>query len=126
FATRTPMLFMFPLFALEAWRMHRADRARLLRTLATFAAPIAAIGLACAWYNFVRFHEFTEFGHSYLAVRQQAQIERYGLMNLHYLGRNLAVAFTLLPDLSFSRAPYISISGHGLAMWVTTPALLWV
>jgi hypothetical protein len=126
FATRTPMLFMFPLFVLEAWRMHHTDRARLLRTLASFAAPVAVVGLACAWYNFVRFHELTEFGHSYLAVRQQTQIERYGLMNLHYLGRNLAVAFTLLPDVSFSRAPYISISGHGLAMWVTTPALLYL
>src|SRR5262249_561542 len=33
-----------------------------------------------------------------------------------------AVAFTLLPD--FTRLkPYIQISGHGLAMWVTTPVL---
>src|SRR5262249_31566704 len=67
--------------------------------------------------------ELTEFGHSYLAVRQQAQIEHYGLFNLHYLGRNLAVALTLLPDV-FARPPYFTISGHGLALWLTTPALL--
>jgi hypothetical protein len=42
---------------------------------------------------------------------------------LHYLGRNLAVAFTLLPDVSVQR-PWISISGHGLALWLTSPALL--
>ncbi len=129
--TRTPMLFMFPLFLFEAWRMRPVDAAGitrlpvLLRTLALFAAPVLAFGLLAAWYNYVRFGEPTEFGHSYLAVRQQAQIERYGLFNLHYLGRNLAVAFTLLPDLT-PRAPHVSISGHGLAMWFTTPALFYL
>jgi len=34
----------------------------------------------------------------------------------------VAVAFTLLPELS-SRPPYVQISGHGLALWFTTPVL---
>jgi hypothetical protein len=123
FITRAPMLFMFPLFLFEVWRMHKGDRRALVRRVLLFGAPIVVIGLAAAWYNLVRFGEPTEFGHSYLAVRQQAQIERYGLFNLHYLGRNLAVAFTLLPDVT-ARPPYWTVSGHGLAMWVTTPALL--
>ena len=120
FATRTPMLFMAPLFLWELWRGD--PRLRLGRFI-RFAAPAVAIGLVCAWYNFARFHEWTEFGHSYLAVRQQAQIERYGLFDLHYFGRNLAVALTLLPELR-PQPPYLSISGHGLALWLTTPALL--
>lgn len=129
--TRTPMLFMFPIFAWEAWRTRPRDAAGMtlvvpfLRTLAKFAAPVLIAGVLAAWYNHIRFGEAGEFGHSYLAVRQQAQIERYGLFNLHYLGRNLAVAFTLLPDLSL-RAPHVSISGHGLAMWFTTPALFYL
>jgi len=129
--TRTPMLFLFPIFLYEAYRMRPRDAAGvtrlsvLVRTLAKFAAPVLIFGALAAWYNLVRFGELGEFGHSYLAVRQQAQIERYGLFNLHYLGRNLAVAFTLLPDLS-ARAPHISISGHGLAMWFTTPALFYL
>jgi len=56
-------------------------------------------------------------------VRQQAQMERFGLFSPHYLGRNLAVALTLLPEIT-TRSPFISISGHGLAVWFTTPALL--
>jgi hypothetical protein len=129
--TRTPMLFMFPIFLWEAWRTRPRDAAGMtlvvpfLRTLAKLAAPVLIAGAIAAWYNFIRFGEAGEFGHSYLAVRQQAQIERYGLFNLHYLGRNLAVAFTLLPDLSL-RAPHVSISGHGLAMWFTTPALFYL
>lgn len=119
--TRTPMAFMFPLFVLEAWRM----RAPFGRSIARFALPVfafAALGMA---YNYARFHSFTEFGHSYLDVRQQAQIEQWGLASYHYLARNLTVAFTLLPEW-LGHAPWISIGGHGLAMWFTTPLLLFV
>ena len=41
----------------------------------------------------IRFGRPTEFGHTYLAVLQQAQIQKYGLFNFIYLGRNLACAF---------------------------------
>jgi hypothetical protein len=118
--TRPPMLFMAPLFLFEAWRLGPEGR---WRRLVLFAVPLAVVGAVAAWYNVVRFGELTEFGHSYLAVRQQAQIERHGLFDLHYLGRNLAVALTLLPEIT-AAPPHVSISGHGLALWVTTPALL--
>ena len=148
--TRTAMAFMFPLFVFEAWRMavraaaaaatdapasasgsmdlraarHSARRA-VLRPLLRFAAPIVGFAILGMIYNQVRFGSPTEFGHSYLEVRQQAQIEQYGLASFHYLGRNLAVAFTLLPEL-LPRDPWLQISGHGLAIWVTTPVLLFV
>ena len=84
--TRTPMAFMFPLLLLEAWRMAPgADaRARLrpfLRRLAWFAAPVIAIAVVAVLYNRARFGSPTEFGHSYLAVRQQAQIEAHCLFS---------------------------------------------
>jgi hypothetical protein len=123
--TRTPMAFMFPLFALEAWRMANGDRRVLVRTLLTFAAPVVAFAIAGMIYNAIRFHSPTEFGHTYLEVRQAAQIEQWGLMSYHYLARNLTVAFTLLPELP-GRAPWIQIGGHGLALWFTTPVLLYV
>lgn len=123
--TRTPMAFMFPLFALEAWRVHggRQHLGRVLRAWAAFAAPIVVIAIAGMIHNYLRFAEPTEFGHSYLAVRQQAQMEAHGMFAFHYLSRNLAVAFALLPRLS-AAPPYIAISGHGLALWFTTPILL--
>jgi hypothetical protein len=131
--TRTAMAFMVLLFLCEAWRIHgglaawRADRGKLLRALrgplVRFAVPIAAFAVAGMAYNHARFGAPTEFGHTYLEVRQQAQIEQYGLASYHYLGRNLAVAFTLLPEL-LPREPYVQISGHGLALWFTTP-ILW-
>lgn len=130
--TRAPMAFLFPLFVLEAIRVGgglaalRADRAAaraVLLRLARFSAPVIVIAAVAAAYNHARFDAATEFGHSYLHVRQQAQIEAHGLFSYQYLARNLAVAFTLLPEFP-DRGPWVQISGHGLALWVTTPALL--
>jgi len=133
--TRTPMAFMFPLFVLELWRVTPgvgAERRRaMIKPLVRFAIPIIALACVGMAYNFIRFDSFTEFGHSYLAlgdhrpVRQQTQIEQYGLAHIHYLSRNLAAAFALLPDV-VAKAPWFQISGHGLAMWFTTPLLLFV
>jgi hypothetical protein len=123
--TRTPMAFLFPLFLLEAWRMSAGDRRRLLRLCATFAAPVAVIALAGFAFNLARFDHPTEFGHSYLAVRQQAQMEETGLFSLDYLSRNLAVAGALLPRFSAS-PPFVVIGGHGLALWFTTPILFYL
>ncbi len=131
--TRTPMAFMFPLFVLEAvrvaggldgWRTDRRGFARAAgRRLVPFAAPVVVIAIIAGIYNGYRFGSPTEFGHSYLAVCQQAQIEAHGLFSYTYLQRNLSVAFTLLPELP-ARGPRFQISGHGLALWVTTPVFL--
>ncbi|MEZ4362340.1 MAG: hypothetical protein R3B48_19280 [Kofleriaceae bacterium] len=133
--TRTPMAFLFPVFLWELGRTlggrarfaNPAERRAMLREAARpllrFAVPVLALAVAAALYNLARFGAATEFGHSYLDVRQQQQIETWGLFNLRYLARNLAVAFTLLPELP-GRPPWVQIGGHGLALWVTTPILL--
>ncbi len=142
--TRTPMAFMFPFFALEAiraqcgpdwisqwrtdfgvqWKEHWRP---IAKSWLLFAIPVLCIAVFAAVHNLLRFDSATEFGHSYLAVRQQGMIEQYGLFDYEYLRRNLSVAFGLLPGFS-SEAPYIHISPHGMALWFTTPlflALLW-
>lgn len=118
--TRTAMAFMLPLFVFELWRCRRAE---WKRPALSFAIPVAVFAIAGFLYNAARFHSPTEFGHTFLDVRQQLQIEHYGLAGYHYLSRNLAVALTLLPEFP-GHAPWVQISGHGLAIWVTTPALL--
>ena len=117
--TRTSMAFMFPLFIFEAWRM---SGKRIAPLLVRFAIPVIAFAILGMIYNYVRFGSLTEFGHTFLDVRQQTQIEQWGLASPHYLGRNLAVAFTLLPDW----AGHLQISGHGLAIWFTTPILFYL
>jgi hypothetical protein len=126
--TRTPMAFMFPLFVLEAWRISPGIK-MCAKRLVPFAIPVVAFAIAGMIYNQIRFESPTEFGHGYLAlgtgqpVRQQFAMETYGLFSLHYLARNLVVAFGLTPGFAL-HAPWVQISGHGLAIWVTTPILL--
>jgi hypothetical protein len=133
FLTRTPLLFAAPLFVLEARRvcLHGESpidgRARFARVLALFAAPLAALLALSAAYNHVRFGAWGETGYRFLTVAWQARIARWGLFSYHYLARNLGVTLTSLPYLVKSAspdAPWLQISVHGLALWVTTPLYL--
>jgi hypothetical protein len=88
----------------------------------TVSALLAGLGLL---HNYLRFGRALEFGHSYLTTIQADNIQRFGLINYQYLSRNLATALTLLPKF-LPAAPYVQISYHGLSLWFTTPALLFL
>lgn len=103
--------------------MTQIDWAAFSRVVLCFAAPILIIGIAAMWMNVSRFDDVFEFGHRYLHIRWQPRIERWGLFSYHYLGRNLAVFLASLPWI-LDHAPFVRISGHGLALWFTTPNLL--
>jgi hypothetical protein len=146
--TRPTMLYLAPLFVVEALRVARhadavpADAsagltARALtflrgvrwapaaRSCALFAVPLVALVAVSCWLNYMRFGDPFEVGYRYLRIRWIARIDKWGLFNFHYLGKNLAVFLCALPWLS-SVAPYVKISRHGLALWVTTPNYLGV
>lgn len=109
------------------------DRRELTRLLVGFAFPMCvAIGFA-SWLNSQRYHDPRPwgFGHEYLTVGWQTRIKRWGLFNYHFLPRNLGVMWASLPwnraasDMGPGRPPF-TISGHGLALWFTTPFYLWL
>jgi len=138
FATRTPLLFAAPLFVLELFRacmpsgarLSRAslgelDRRRFVRGLVEFALPVVLVLGVTLVHNAERFGDPFETGYRYLAVVWHARIEKWGLFSYHYLARNLGVMLTSLPWLGSDEAS-LRMSGHGLALWVTTPAYLWL
>ena len=142
FACRPPMLLAAPFFVYELLRPDMADAKaglffsipgairnagvrRILVKLACFLLPIAIIIGLLMWMNAARFDDAFEFGHKHLQVRWTGRILKWGLFDYHYLARNLAVALTLLPWVS-PTAPYVTISNHGLAVWVTTPVLFYL
>jgi len=152
FWTRTPLLFAFPLFALEALRISRRDAAaigalathpvkralqtvkqtlqtvdwrKLMRAYLLFSIPLlACIGLAF-WYNIARFQDPFDFGYQHLTVAWQNRMQKWGLFHYHYLGKNLGVVLSGLPWLGTGGAPF-RINMHGLALWLTTPMYLWL
>lgn len=146
FLTRPTTAFLVPFFLIEAMRVSRPADAPapvpehvvwkrivvwmrgvswvpLSRSVALFAAPILVLGGIAMWMNHARFEDPFEFGHTYLQIRWRPRIEKWGLFNLHYFAKNLAVFVAALPWLS-AQAPYVTISRHGLALWFTTPNLL--
>ena len=141
FACRPPMLLAFPFFFYEAVisqmdteksfkegvraLVRQSGLCTVLKPLMLIAIPLALVLTALMAMNYARFDNPFEFGHKLLKVRWTGRIERWGLFNYHYLARNLATAFTLLPWISTSK-PYIQISNHGLALWFTTPVLLYI
>lgn len=128
FATRTPLLFAAVFFLHQLlWPSHgqRPERAELVRKLVWFGAPCLAMGLGLLAYNYVRFENPAEFGHTYLATGTIARIRDFGLFNLHFLSRNLTAAFTLLPSID-GDYPYLHFSKHGMSLLLSTPALVWL
>lgn len=141
-ACRPPMLMAFPFFLYEMLRAYapsdslglkaffrdavkQAGFKTLVQRLAAFGTPIVLVVLALMAMNYARFEDPFEFGHKYLQVRWAGRIDRWGLFHYHYLARNLTVSLALLPWLT-STEPYVGISRHGLALWFTSPFLLFV
>lgn len=133
--TRTPLLFAGIFFLVEALCPEQGGRlaqlktalrapTRWLPTVSTFAAGMAPLAITAAVYNQVRFGGLGDFGHNFLFNnRVNADIDTYGLFNLHYLGRNLQAAFLLLPRVSFH--PFqLGYDPNGLTLLLTLPILV--
>lgn len=126
FLSRTPMIFASIFYAFYLWRKNGFKNIRGdLVTLIMFSIPVIIVIAAVMTHNYLRFHDVFEFGHNYLDVRWQYRIQKYGLFNYEYLSRNLSVVFTLLPRIKTSW-PFIQISPHGMALWLTTPVLFYM
>jgi hypothetical protein len=138
------------LFALEAWRasmagglpaegtfgqcareaIHRTDAVGLARRYALFAAPIAVAFAFVAWMNWARYGRPTPFyfDHTFLTVAWRARMAKWGMVNYHFLAKNLGVALTSLPWIRGhgETGSLLRINEHGLALWVTTPLYFWL
>lgn len=146
FLTRPPTVLLGLFFAAEAvrvslrrpmgpeignpWKglgfvLRQLDYGALTKRWVFLALPaLMVLALAC-WHNYARFGDPTHFGHEYLTVAWRSRIEKWGLFSYHYLARNLAVVLASLPFVNKTGTPF-QITGHGLALWVTTPVFLWV
>jgi hypothetical protein len=145
FATRTPLIFAFPLLVLEAARVSLPETApcslrdpfgalrvldwtKLTKRVALFALPLGLIVAATLWHNQARFGDPFEVGYRHLDVAWKVRIEKWGLFSYHYLARNLGVMLTSLPYLGDPRphVPFMQVNAHGLALWFTSPFYLWL
>ncbi|AKQ68629.1 hypothetical protein A176_005541 [Myxococcus hansupus] len=135
--TRTPLVFTGLFFVLEALCPGPESRLAQLKALTRNWQPAARklglftlgalpfAGLAAA-YNVYRYGRLSEFGHAYLFNnRVNADIDRTGLFNWEYLGRNLEAAFFTLPTVSLSPLK-LAYDPHGLTLLLTLPLLVFL
>lgn len=133
-ATRTHLLAFGIFYVFEVYRVMARERveredyvARAANRLFWFGLPVAITAAALAYLNYVRFGSVAEFGYRYLTVAWQARMEKWGLFDYHYLGRNLGIALTSLPYIPHGKSAVpFQVNGHGLALWVTSPFYLWL
>lgn len=125
-------VFLLVWFA-DRWYVARADRRRWTQTIrlrplvaiAIGALPFVAMAMA---FNYLRFGSPLESGYSYSEEFHQIGLAwrwPYGIMDLRYLPRHPTVFFQTMPAV-LTEPPFLRPSWAGLAMWVTTPAILLV
>lgn len=128
FAARTPLVYSVVFFAwfffFPDGRLRKDWGKRFWIDGLTFVAAPLVVGVALLIHNYYRFDSFSEFGHRYLAAGQIPRIRDYGLFNVHFLSTNLTALLALVPKF-LPEAPWVQISKHGLAIWFTTPPLLY-
>jgi hypothetical protein len=153
YLSRPPAIWMALLFALEAARVsmagglpldgsfwvrlrtgiERMDARALLRRYVFFALPVLAAFAFVAWMNFARYGRPTPlyFDHELLTVAWRSRMAKWGMLNYHFVGKNLGIALTSLPWLAprgeaeMFGTPF-KVNEHGLALWFTTPLYFWL
>ena len=127
-ATRTPLAFSALLIGLLALfpdgRLRRDGWGRVIGRLAMFAVPVAGVLATLMVYNYARFENVFEFGHTFLQEGARPSIRDHGLLSGWFLPNNIGPALVHAPVFTFEGGPFIRISKHGLGLLWTTPALL--
>jgi hypothetical protein len=118
---------LLPLGLIALWRMRelRPPRAKTLAIAAATVLPAAAIGLALAWYNYVRFGNPLEFGvHYQFASNDQRFIKLFDLANVRWTLR----AYLLEPLHTRWYFPFVGSAGDtfGVLWWAPWSLLAWL
>lgn len=125
FSTRATLLFAVVFFY---WQLFLSPAGKALgrreqiKRFALFNAPCLVVGLLLLYYNYARFGDPAEFGHTFLAGGTLTRIRDFGLFHWNFLDRNLHAALTLVPTIQ-NDYPYIQLSKHGMSLLLSTPAL---
>ena len=119
FLSRLPTALAFPILL---YFLLSKSKTRF-KILFWFALPIVSAIIIFALYNALRFGSITQTGYSLILGVLQEPWYQEGIFNLNYIPRQLNALFLVLPKITNS-FPYFLPSSVGMALWITTPALL--
>lgn len=95
------------------------------RKLLDFTIPASIIFAMMGWYNYLRFGSFLETGYDLIPGVLSEPWYSKGIFHYSYAVSNLKVMFKALPIFQ-EQFPYILPSWGGLAIWITTPAFIYL
>ena len=119
--SRLPVFLTFPFFAHQV-AGGALNRQSLIR-LGIFGAALAVMGMADLAYNYGRFGTLRDEGYYHPQYAGEPWFSE-GRFDLSYIPRHINAIFFLGPTFS-DKFPYFKPSNQGLALFFTTPALLY-
>ena len=91
--------------------------------LAKFCVVPFILGVATLFYNYVRFHSFTDFGYARIPGVLDETWYRYGIFSVYYIPLNvLEMLYT--PWKLIAGFPYLVPTGFGGSIWWSSPFIL--
>lgn len=106
--------FLFPVLILIDFK--KRSFIAIARDLIIFGSPLLLFYSA---YNYIRFGNIAEFGHTYLPYAQQSKL---GLFNWSFVPRNLYHSFLHLPKPHPKMG--LQFHGYGTAFWLNNPIFI--
>ncbi len=120
YLSRVHTILSLPLFFYIIWIKNK--KILPLFKIILFVTPFILFNF---WYNFSRFGVIWDKGYMLIPGVLDEPWYQLGLVHPSYIPRHLEVIFTALPVVK-DYFPYIFPSWRGLAVWITTPALIYL
>lgn len=118
FWSRTPVLFTLPFFIL----LFRNN----FKNMLLLGSGLGVFILLDLTYNFLRFNELSPFRpYNLIPQIMDDPVFKDGFMSIKFIPRHLNAMFFYLPQVS-DKFPYLIPSLYSMAIWFTTPALIYI
>ena len=121
FLSRIHVILSLPFFLYVIFQ-NKKDFLKKLFLLGLGMAPFFLFNFL---YNFLRFGSIFDKGYFLVPGIYSEPWFSKGMLNIAYIPEHLRILFLMLPKF-LSKPPYIEPSWYGLAIWITTPAFIYV
>ena len=119
FFSRLQVVLAIPLIVYLNW-----DKFKNIKKFFSFILGMSFFGIVYGIYNYLRFGSFIQTGYGLIPGVLSEPWFNKGLFNISYIPDHLRVIFTSLP-IFFKKFPYLEPSWGGLAIWITSPVLIY-
>ena len=131
--SQLPAFLAFPLFLYlllqdrcDHWEWREVARSRdVIRSVLFFAGGLSVMAALMLLYNYARFGTIIDLGYAHPQYLNEPWFAK-GRFNISYVPRHIQAIFYLGPNLDENRFPFFKPSEFGMALFMVTPAFLYL